>query len=80
VLKDMIILTDLKEDYHIGALIGKGNFAKVHQCKRKADDKTLALKSIEKQMIRKSRRNSVNIIFNKLYRGNKALSFLRLIF
>lgn len=37
-LKDSVILIDLKEDYLIGQMIGKGNFAKVHLCKRKADD------------------------------------------
>ena len=37
-MKDAVILIDLKEDYHIGSLIGKGNFAKVHMCKRKKDD------------------------------------------
>jgi len=50
-----VILVDLKEDYTIGLLIGRGNFAKVHMCKRKSDDKTLALKSVEKALIRKSR-------------------------
>jgi serine/threonine protein kinase len=59
VLKNQIILVDLKEDYHIGALIGKGNFAKVHICKRKKDDATFALKSVEKSLIKKSKRNSV---------------------
>lgn len=47
-------------------MIGKGNFAKVHLCKRKADDRTFALKSVEKTLIRKSKRNSVNntVAFN----------------
>lgn len=61
VLKDSVILVDLKEDYLIGQMIGKGNFAKVHLCKRKADDLTFALKSVEKTLIRKSKRNSVSI-------------------
>ena len=59
-LKDAVILIDLKEDYLIGQMIGKGNFAKVHLCKRKADDQTFALKSVEKTLIRKSKRNSVS--------------------
>jgi hypothetical protein len=59
-LKDAVILIDLKEDYLIGQMIGKGNFAKVHLCKRKADDLTFALKSVEKTLIRKSKRNSVS--------------------
>lgn len=60
-MKDSVILIDLKEDYHIGSLIGKGNFAKVHMCKRKKDDQTFALKSVEKALIRKSKRNAVKL-------------------
>lgn len=59
-LKDNVVLVDLREDYHIGSLIGKGNFAKVHLCKRKLDDRTFALKSVEKALIKKSKRNSVS--------------------
>ena len=68
-IKDSVILVDLKEDYMIAQMIGKGNFAKVHLCKRKSDDRTFALKSVEKTLIRKSKRNSVSclIIFN-IYR------------
>ncbi len=56
-----MVLVDLKEDYTIGSLIGKGNFAKVHLCRRKTDEKNFALKSVEKALIRKSRRNSVSL-------------------
>ncbi len=59
-LKDSVILIDLKEDYLIGQMIGKGNFAKVHLCKRRTDDQTFALKSVEKTLIKKSKRNSVS--------------------
>ena len=59
-IKDSVVLVDLKEDYLIGSLIGKGNFAKVHLCRRKNDDRTFALKSVEKALIRKSKRNSVS--------------------
>lgn len=65
-MKDLIVLIDLKEDYHIGSLIGKGNFAKVHMCRRKSDDRTFALKSVEKALIKKSKRNSVRKINYKL--------------
>ena len=65
-IKDSVILVDLKEDYMIAQMIGKGNFAKVHLCKRKADDRTFALKSVEKTLIRKSRRNSVSLSQNKI--------------
>ena len=32
VIKDSVILVDLKDDYIIAQMIGKGNFAKVHLC------------------------------------------------
>ena len=60
-LKDTVILVDLKEDYNIGTLIGKGNFAKVHLCRRKGDERSFALKSVEKALIRKSKRNCVRL-------------------
>lgn len=63
-LKDSVILVDLKEDYDIGSLIGRGNFAKVHLCKRKRDEKTFALKSIEKALIKKTKRNSVQKLYH----------------
>ena len=69
VIKDSVILVDLKEDYIIAQMIGKGNFAKVHLCKRKADEKTFALKSVEKTLIRKSRRNSVGFAQLDRYRA-----------
>ena len=53
-LSDRVVLIDLKEDFSIHALIGKGNFARVHLCKKKSNDKTFALKSIEKSLIKKS--------------------------
>ena len=61
-LKASVVLTDLREKFSIGHLIGKGNFAKVHTCKRKVDQQTYALKSIEKSLIRKNKRNSNSII------------------
>ncbi len=51
----------MKDDYLIGSLIGKGNFAKVHLVRKKGkEEKTnYALKSVEKNLIYKSRRNVV---------------------
>jgi hypothetical protein len=49
-----VVLLDLKEDFEIFHLLGRGNFAKVHLCQRK-DDKSgmqYALKTIEKTMIK----------------------------
>ena len=67
-LKDSVILVDLKEDYLINQMIGKGNFAKVHLCKRKSDNGVFALKSVEKTLIRKSKRNSVRLSFGVRWR------------
>lgn len=53
-IKDNVIILDLKEDYTIYSMIGKGNFAKVHLCKKKLDDSTYALKSIEKNTVKKN--------------------------
>jgi hypothetical protein len=35
--KLMVIRLDLKEDFKVGTLLGKGNFAKVHKCERIKD-------------------------------------------
>ena len=37
-LKSSVILLDLKEDFEIFHLLGRGNFAKVHLCQRKDDN------------------------------------------
>jgi hypothetical protein len=31
-LKNIVILIDLKDEFKIGPLLGRGNFAKVHSC------------------------------------------------
>jgi len=48
-------------------------------CKRKKDDRTMALKSVEKALIRKSKRNSVLLTFLKYlpYSLNIELNFVR---
>ena len=33
-MKKFVILLDLKEEFDIGKLLGRGNFAKVHLCHR----------------------------------------------
>ncbi len=50
---------DLKEEFNLGPLLGRGNFAKVHSCTRKDDDneEKYALKTIEKSGIKKCKRN-----------------------
>ena len=61
-LKGSLVQTDLREKYAIGHLIGMGNFAKVHTCRSKLDQQTYALKSTEKALIRKNKRNSTSIV------------------
>ena len=34
-IKRFVILLDLKEEFSIGDTLGRGNFAKVHVCRRK---------------------------------------------
>lgn len=63
-LKSSVVLLDLKYDYTIGKLLGRGNFARVHLCNRKGDDsKFFALKTMEKHAIKKNRRSIVRLIF-----------------
>jgi hypothetical protein len=56
---NIVIFIDLKDEFKIGSLLGRGNFAKVHCCTRKNDpDGTkFALKSIQKSGIKKCKRN-----------------------
>ena len=46
-LKGVVILLDLKEEFIIGKLLGKGNSAKVHRCERKGNrEQRYALKTV----------------------------------
>jgi len=58
-LKDTVILLDIKDEFLMGVLLGRGNFAKVHACTRKKDpeETKYALKTIEKASIKKCKRN-----------------------
>lgn len=61
-MKRNVVFLDLKDDYTIGKLLGRGNFARVHLCNRKGDDsKFYALKTMEKHSIKKSRRSIVSL-------------------
>ena len=63
-MKKFIILLDLKDEFTIGKLLGRGNFAKVHLCTRKSDYSTkYALKTMQKSALAKSRRNIVSSAF-----------------
>ena len=63
-LKSSCILLDLKEEYDIGALLGRGNFAKVHECYKRndSDKKKYALKTIEKKTIKNCKRNIQSVL------------------
>ena len=51
-LKRFVILLDLKEEFVIGRLLGRGHYAKVHVCHRRSDTNTkYALKTLEKSML-----------------------------
>ncbi len=64
-LKFSVVMLDLKEEFQISKLLGRGNFARVHLCNRKGDESTFyALKTIEKAMIKKSRRSIVSFLEN----------------
>lgn len=60
-LKKYVILLDLKDEFTIGRLLGRGNFAKVHLCMRKSDPNfKYALKTMHKHALQKSKRNIVS--------------------
>ena len=62
-LKQYVILLDLKEEFVIGRLLGRGNFAKVHICHRRSDMSTkYALKTMQKSFVYKNKRNIVSFI------------------
>ena len=63
-LKDTVIMLDIKDEFMLGPLLGKGNFAKVHSCTRKKDPKEIkyALKTIEKSGIKECKRNITSVL------------------
>lgn len=63
-LKESVILLDLKDEFMLGPLLGRGNFAKVHSCTRKDDPSQAryALKTIEKSGIKECKRNITSVL------------------
>ena len=60
-IKKFVVLLDLKEEFHVGRLLGRGNFAKVHLCNRKSDLNTkYALKTMQKSAMQKRKGNIVS--------------------
>jgi serine/threonine protein kinase len=54
----------LKDEFILGPLLGKGNFAVVHSCTRRTDPDEVkyALKTIEKAKIKKCKRNITSVL------------------
>jgi serine/threonine protein kinase len=50
----------LRGHYEIGNLLGKGNFAKVYEATNIAKNEKFALKTIEKKVLSKCKRNFVS--------------------
>ena len=60
-MKKFVVLLDLKDEFAISRLLGRGNFAKVHLCHRKTDmSSKYALKTMQKSALTKTRRNIVS--------------------
>ena len=55
---------DVKDEFDIGAELGRGNFAKVHECTRRNDptQKKYALKTMEKKAIKNCKRNMQSVL------------------
>ena len=53
-------LLNMKSYYEVGNLLGKGNFAKVYEATHFKTKEKFALKTIEKKMISKNKRNFVS--------------------
>ena len=60
-MKLIVIVIDVKADYGIGKMLGRGNFARVHLCHPhdKPND-MYALKTLDKTSVKKSRRSIVS--------------------
>ncbi len=57
------ILLNMKSYYEVGSLLGKGNFAKVYEATNFKTNEKYALKTIEKKMLSKNKRNFVILQF-----------------
>lgn len=58
---------NLKSYYEIGNLLGKGNFAKVYEAIYLENREKFALKTIEKKVLSKCKRNFVSFINYSLW-------------
>jgi serine/threonine protein kinase len=61
-MKQYCTMQNLKSYYEIGNLLGKGNFAKVYEASQISDkEQTFAIKTIQKRVLSKCKRNFVRI-------------------
>ena len=60
-------MTDLRDDYKITTMIGRGNFARVHRCMKYDDPDQVvnALKTIDKTNVKRLKRN-VNFVLTEI--------------
>ena len=59
--KKYVVFLDLKEEFTVGKLLGRGNFAKVHLCTRRSNhNQRYALKTMQKSSLYKKKRNIVS--------------------
>ena len=60
-MKQYCTMLNLRSYYEIGNLLGKGNFAKVYESTRlQSSSEKFAIKTIEKKVLSKNKRNFVS--------------------
>jgi calcium-dependent protein kinase len=59
--KKVCVCANISIFYGFGKLIGKGNFAKVHIAKKKANEQTYAIKTIEKVKLTENPKNLASL-------------------
>ena len=63
-MKEHAVQLNLKVNYSIGALLGKGNFASVYDVQHRQTGKWFAVKTVDKRTVLQSRRNIVSFNLN----------------
>ena len=60
-LKKVCVCSNVSSYYGFGKLIGKGNFARVHIARKKVNDQTFAIKTIEKAKLTDNPKNLISL-------------------
>lgn len=71
-LRSCMILTNFSKYYSVERPIAKGTFAKVIECRKLADNRLYAVKTLEKKAIL----NSVSAVRSKVYLGSLPFSWI----